>query len=96
MQFVLIAYDGTDEGAAGRRMKVREEHLAKVSVLKSRGKVLYGGAILDDEGKMTGSVMVYEVADRKELDELHLDEPYITGDVWRKIEIRPFRLAIRG
>lgn len=93
MQFVLIAYDGTDPGAPERRMKVREEHLAKVRVLKASGKVLYGGAILDDNGKMTGSVMVYDVADRQELEELHRDEPYITCDVWRKIEIRPFRLA---
>lgn len=93
MQYVLIAYDGTDEGASERRMKVREEHLSKVRVLKSDGKVLFGGAILDDGGKMIGSVMVYDVADRQELDRLHGDEPYITGDVWRKIEIRPFRLA---
>jgi hypothetical protein len=77
-------------------MKVREEHLSKVSVLKSRGQVLFGGAILDDDGKMIGSVMVYDVADRKELDDLQRDEPYITGDVWRKIEIRPFRLAKIG
>ena len=96
MQFVLIAYDGTDEGALERRMKVREEHLAKVKVLKNNGKVLYGGAILDDAGTMTGSVMVYEVESRKELDELHKGEPYITAGVWQKIEIKPFRLAKIG
>lgn|GEM_PF-5809445 len=27
MQFMIIAYDGTDEGAPGRRMAAREEHL---------------------------------------------------------------------
>jgi uncharacterized protein YciI len=93
MQFVLMGYDGTDEGALERRMKVREDHLAKVKMLKSRGLVLFGGAILDDSGKMIGSVLVYETADRQALDELLKDEPYINGDVWRKLEIRPFRLA---
>ena len=93
MQFVLTGYDGTDEGALDRRMKVREDHLAKVKVLKGKGQILFGGAILDDSGKMIGSVIVYEAADRQALDELLKDEPYIKGDVWRKVDIRPFRLA---
>jgi len=96
MQFILIAYDGTDAGAPERRMKVREEHLAKVGVLKKDGVVLFGGAILDDEGKMIGSTIIYEVTDRLALDERLKDEPYITGDVWKKIEIKPFRLAKIG
>jgi uncharacterized protein YciI len=93
MQFLLIAYDGTDPEALDRRMKVREEHLRKVEGLKKEGKFLMGGAILDDSGKMTGSVMVYEFPDRQALEERLKDEPYITGGVWEKIEIRPFRLA---
>jgi len=93
MQFILIAYDGTDPGAMERRMKVREEHLSKVAVLKKEGVVLFGGAILDDEGKMIGSSIVYEIADRQALDERLKDEPYISGGVWKQIEIRPFRLA---
>jgi len=96
MQFILIAYDGTDPGALERRMKVREEHLAKVGVLKREGVVLFGGAILDDEGKMIGSTIVYEIADRQALDERLKDEPYIFGGVWQKIEIKPFRLAKIG
>jgi uncharacterized protein len=93
MQFILIAYDGTDPGALERRMKVREEHLAKVGVLKREGVVLFGGAILDEEGRMIGSTIVYEIADRQALDERLKDEPYIFGGVWQKIEIKPFRLA---
>ena len=96
MQFILIAYDGTDPGAMERRMKVREEHLAKVGVLKREGVVLFGGAILDEEGKMIGSTIVYEVTDRQALDERLKDEPYIFGKVWEKIEIKPFRLAKIG
>jgi uncharacterized protein YciI len=96
MQFILIAYDGIDPGAMERRMKVREEHLAKVAVLKREGIVLFGGAILDDEGKMIGSTIVYEVTDRQALDERLKEEPYIFGKVWEKFEIKPFRLAKIG
>lgn len=93
MQFLLIAYDGTDPEALQRRLNVREEHLQKVSRLKIAGEYLFGGAILDDNGKMIGSMIVYEFPDRQALDERLKNEPYITGGVWTKIEIRPFRHA---
>jgi len=93
MQFLLLAFDGTDPEALDRRMKVRPAHLAYVAALKSSGQFLLGGAILDDEGKMTGSMIIYEFPDRPALDECLKSEPYITGDVWRQIDIRPFRLA---
>lgn len=93
MQFLLIAYDGEDAAAPERRMKVREEHLQKIEILKKSGEFIFGGAILNDEGRMTGSMILYDFPDRKSLDEKLKDEPYITGNVWKKIEIRPFRLA---
>ena len=93
MQFLLIAYDGTDPEALDRRMKVREEHLRKIEGLKKEGKFLVGGAILDDNGKMTGSMLVYEFPDMQALEERLKDEPYLTGGVWERTEIKPFRLA---
>jgi len=93
MQFLLIAYDGTDAGATERRMSVREDHLQKIAPLKKSGEVLFGGAILDDNGKMIGSMVVYDFPDRESLDAKLQHEPYIINGVWRKIEIKPFRLA---
>jgi len=93
MQFILIGYDGTDEGALDRRMAVRSEHLEKIEILKKSGEFLLGGAILDDSGKMIGSTIVYEFPDRAALDEKLKDEPYFTKGVWKKIEIHPFRMA---
>ena len=93
MQFLLVAFDGTDEGALDRRMRVREDHLQKIDILKSKGEFLFGGAILDDSGKMIGSMILYEYPDRKSLDESLKNEPYITEGVWKKVDIRPFRLA---
>jgi len=93
MQFLLVAFDGTDPGAFERRMKVRPEHLEKIAVLKKRGEFLLGGAILDDNEKMIGSMIVYEFPDRASLDRGLENEPYIINNVWEKIEIRPYRLA---
>jgi uncharacterized protein YciI len=93
MQFLLVAFDGNDPEALERRMKVRPAHLENVAALKRSGQFMFGGAILDDGGKMTGSMIVYEFPNRQALDEYLKTEPYITGDVWRQIDIRPFRLA---
>jgi len=48
---------------------------------------------LDDNDKMIGSIMVVTYPS---LDELHNNwlktEPYVVGDVWREIEIKPCRV----
>ncbi len=93
MQFILTAFDGTDDGALDRRMAVRGEHLEKIEILKKSGEFLFGGAILDVAGKMIGSTIVYEFPDRAALDKKLKDEPYLTKGVWKKIEIHPFRMA---
>lgn len=93
MQFLLVAYDGTDPDALQRRLKVRGDHFKQIDELKVKGNFLVGGAILDDSGKMIGSMIVYDYPDLKSLREMLKDEPYITGNVWEKIDIRPFRLA---
>ncbi len=93
MQFLLTAYDGTDTDAENRRMSARPEHLEKIGVLKRKGEFLFGGAILNDEGRMIGSMIVYEAPDRKTLDQILKDEPYIYKGVWKSFEIVPFRLA---
>jgi hypothetical protein len=93
MQYLLTAYDGTDSGALERRMRVRPGHLDRISVLKKAGEFLFGGAILDENGTMIGSMILYEYPDRASLDRQLKNEPYITEGVWVKFDIRPFRLA---
>jgi len=73
---------------------VRPEHLEKIEVLKSKGEFLAGGAILDNDSRMIGSMIVYEYPDRNALDEKLKEEPYFTKGVWKKVEIQPFRMAM--
>jgi uncharacterized protein YciI len=93
MQFLLTAYDGTDSEALKRRMDVREDHLKKIDLMKASGEFLLGGAILDEEGKMIGSMIIYEFPDRQALEKKLKEEIFINAGVWKKIKIQPFRLA---
>ncbi|MBE0674706.1 MAG: hypothetical protein IH591_08605 [Bacteroidales bacterium] len=93
MQFVLTAYDGSGKDALERRMKARPVHLEKIQELKDSGNFVFGGAILDDNEQMVGSVVVYEFPGWDEMEAYLETEPYVLGGVWQKIEIKPFRMA---
>ena len=88
MQFIAIAYDGTDEAALDRRLAVREAHLKLAKEMLDDGKWLYACGILDDEERMIGSMIVCEFASRDEMEQQWLEqEPYVMGNVWQTIEI---------
>lgn len=89
MQFVVTALDYTDDGALQRRMDNREAHLAGVRELVAAGKILSGGALLNDDGKMIGSSMHVDFPDREALEKCLQSDPYVTGKVWEKIDIKP-------
>jgi uncharacterized protein len=92
MQFLVIAYDGTDEKALDRRMASRQAHLAGIEKMKADGKAIYGVAILGAGDKMIGSAMVVDFPSRADLDAWLKVEPYVTGNVWQKIEVHPARV----
>jgi len=93
MEFLLTAYDGTDEGALDRRMSAREEHLAYARKLYQNGKLIKGGAFLSDEGKMIGSTIIYRVDSAAEVQEIIANDPYKINGVWVDITTKPIRLA---
>jgi hypothetical protein len=93
MQFLVLAYDGIDSDALDRRMAARPAHVALGDKLRDEGKLHFATAILDDSGKMIGSMLVAEFEDRAGLDQWLEVEPYVTGKVWEKIEIRPCRVG---
>lgn len=93
MQYIVTAYDGTDEQAMDRRLMARDEHLKSIEKRFKQGYHLYGVAILDDEGKMIGSMMVVDYPSREELDNWLKVEPYVVGKVWQTVDIKPCRVA---
>ncbi|MFL5768091.1 MAG: YciI family protein [Actinomycetota bacterium] len=94
MQFVVTAWDGTDEGARDRRLAARPTHLERIQPRVDAGEVLVAGAILDDEGGMVGSVLVMEFDTRDALDDWLRNDPYTAGGVWQRVDVRPFRASV--
>lgn len=93
MEFLVIAYDGRDAEAPARRQAVREAHLENARRLAAAGHIIEGGAILDEDGTMIGSAVIVDFPSRATLDDWLKNDPYVTGEVWRTVEVRPFRRA---
>lgn len=95
-QYVITAHDGTDPGAMARRMAARPAHLANVAPMVKAGTIIAGGALLNDAGDMIGSVSIVDFPDRAALDHWLATDPYVTGNVWQQIDVKPFRLAVKA
>ena len=91
MQYVVHAYDFP--GALDRRLAVREAHLENVRKMKAEGTFHLGGALLDGEGRMIGSMMLVEFSDDAAVHDWLRGEVYVTGGVWEKVDVKPFRMA---
>ena len=93
MHFIVTAWDGTDAMALERRMAARPAHLELGRRLQAEGRRLFAAALLDDQERMVGSVIVADVPDRESLDAWLAEEPYITGRVWERVEVRACRVS---
>lgn len=92
-QYLVTAYDHTKVDALQHRMNVRPHHLDEAKELKEKGNFILGGAILNDDGKMIGSVMILQFETDEELEAWKKGEPYITQKVWESVDIKPFKVA---
>ena len=94
MRFVVLGYDAQDSEAPARRAAARPAHLESVKALYESGVFQFGGALLDKDGNMIGSMMVLDYPSEEALRvEFLAREPYVTEDVWQDIQIHPFGLA---
>ena len=90
MQFIVKAYDGP--GMLDKRMEVRPRHLEGMNRLIQQ--VVCAGGLLDNDGKMKGSLLVMEFESRVELDDYLASEPYVLEHVWEKIEVEQMNVVI--
>ena len=74
-------------------MAARPSHLENATRLKASKHFIIGGAVLNDQEKMTGSVMIMDFESEEELNKWLTEEPYVNGNVWKKITVKRFKVA---
>ena len=88
MHFVVI---GKDAGDGSLRREERAAHLDYVADFQ--GSIIYGGPLLEN-GRMIGSLFVFEVPDRAALDRYMAKDPYFTRPIFETIEIYESRWMV--
>ncbi|HEY6436430.1 MAG TPA: YciI family protein [Ignavibacteriaceae bacterium] len=81
LQYIVYAWDGTDDQAHERRMNARPAHFNCARALKTGDNHVIGGVMLEEGGKRIGSMMVVQFETEEKLKDWLKNEPYITGKV---------------
>lgn len=100
---MLYAIIGEDvPGSLEKRNAARPAHLKHIAELVADGRVAIGGAFpaIDspDPGPagMTGSLIVAEFGSLEEARAWIQADAYVTGGVFAKVTVKPFRKAVPG
>jgi len=93
MQFIIIAQDGNDDQAMNRRDAARDSHIAYSDMAVKTGEQIMAAAMLNQDEKMIGSVMIVEFESIEKVNEWLDTEAYITGDVWQNVQIIPCKVG---
>ena len=95
MWYAVISEDVAD--SLPLRAKARESHLARLQLLAAEGRVLIGGPhpSIDSEepgeAGFSGSLVVVEFPSLEEAQAWADDDPYVTGGVYSKVTVKPFK-----
>lgn len=90
MQFLLTARDAV--GACERRLAVRSNHIERLRASYLEGVFMMGGALLDDQGEMVGSVAFLNLPTEADAVAWVLADPYSVTGVWETTLLQPTRV----
>ncbi len=93
-QFLVTARDGSDADAPARRAAARPAHLARIADDVAAGRIVVGGAVLDERDQPVAPERLSDFLDREALDACLDADPYRRAGVWQRIEVTRFRVAV--
>lgn len=87
MLFAVHALDR--QGCLALRMQHREAHVAFLTAAGKRLK--FAGPMLDDEGGMCGSLLIFEAENKATLARWLEDDPYSAAGLFERVTIRAIK-----
>lgn len=91
MYFVVTRHD--KPASFELRMAERPRHLVYLEGVLD--KIVYGGALLDSEGKQNGSILIIDVPDMAAAEAFAQADPFVDVGLFKETSIRPFRPVFR-
>lgn len=90
MQYVAICID--KENSENLRLENRNDHIAHLKKVKDN--MLLAGPFLTDEGRMCGSLLVFNDLSLDEINSWLEEDPYAKAGLFRSVEVKPFKKVI--
>ncbi len=89
MLIALIARD--KPGALQTRLDNRDAHIA---YLKDTGVVAQAGPLLDDDGTMSGSLVILDVSDMAQARDWAANDPYAKAGLFESVDLIEWKKVI--
>lgn len=87
--YVLACHDKA--GGLETRMAARPDHLAWVQ--QNLAPIKIAGPMLDDEGRMAGSMFILDMPDKAAAEAFNAADPYTKAGLWGRVDLREFRAS---
>lgn len=98
MYYVIFSEDVPN--SLSKRLSVREDHLARLSLLQDQGRLLVAGPCpaIDSENPgdagFTGSVVIAKFDDLTQAQNWADKDPYIAAGVYQKVIVKPYKKVL--
>lgn len=95
-----LIYSEDIENSLPLRMTVREQHLARLSLLQKEGRLLVAGPCpaIDSENPgeagFTGSLIIASFDDLNAAKSWANDDPYIGAGVYKSVTVKPYKKVL--
>lgn len=97
MWYAIVGHDVPD--SLSRRLSSRPAHVARLQLLQTQGRLLLAGPFpavdAEDPGTAgyTGSLIVAEFASLSAAQDWANADPYLSGGVYERVSVQPFKKA---
>jgi uncharacterized protein len=90
MPYFALFYETVDDYVA-RRGEFRSAHLDRAREAHARGELLLAGALADPVDR---ALLIFRAPDKSSVENFARQDPYVTGGLVRKWEVRPWTVVI--
>lgn len=98
MWYAIEGFDGAD--VLAQRLSARQEHLARLTLLRDEGRLLLAGPCpaidAEDPGPagFSGSIVIAEFESLDVARAWADADPYVAAGVYERVDVRPFRKVL--
>jgi uncharacterized protein YciI len=95
-----MIYSQDVDNSLALRMQVRDQHIARLQVLKSEGRLMAAGPLpaIDSENPgdagFTGSLLIVQFDSLEQAKEWADVDPYIEAGVYKNVTVKPFKKVL--